>query len=178
MVEQIAKCFTLAVTVALANAGLVRAEELVIAFSLDTPPYVLDEGKRGIEIDIVRAVLAPQGYTFTVRQMPYAKLADAVKQEGVDAAATVTEMDDGTFYSDEYITFHNAAITKHSAQLKIDSIADLKGKTILAWENAYEDGSEVRVLFRRTSRRRTARSTTKSATRKSRWKSSGKPRMT
>ncbi len=105
MVEQIAKCFTLAVTVALANAGLVRAEELVIAFSLDTPPYVMDEGKRGIEIDIVRAALAPQGYTFTVRQMPYAKLADAVKQEGVDAAATVTEMDDGTFYSDEYITF-------------------------------------------------------------------------
>lgn len=125
-----------------------QAKELVIAFSLDTPPYVMDEGTTGIEIDIVRAALAPQGYTFTVRQMPYGELADAVVQEGVDAAATVTKMDNGTFYSDEYITFHNAAITKRSAQLKIDSVDDLKGHTILAWENAYEDlGPKFAALF-------------------------------
>jgi polar amino acid transport system substrate-binding protein len=125
-----------------------RAEELVIAFSLDTPPYVMDEGKTGIEIDIVRAALAPKGYTFTVRQMPYGELADAVKEEGVDAAATVTKLDNGTFYSDEYITFHNAAISKKSAGLTIDSIEDLKGKSILAWENAYEDlGPKFATLF-------------------------------
>ena len=131
-----------------ALASRACAAELNIAFSLDTPPYVMDEGKTGIEIDIVRAALAPKGYTFTVRQMPYGELADAVKEEGVDAAATVTEMDNGTFYSDEYITFHNAAITKQSAGLTIDSIEGLKGKTIVAWENAYEDlGPKFAALF-------------------------------
>jgi polar amino acid transport system substrate-binding protein len=125
-----------------------RAEELVIAFTPDTPPYVMDEGQTGIEIEIVRVALAPKGYTFTVRQMPYGELADAVKEQGVDAAATVTEMNNGTFYSDEYITFHNAAFTKKSAHLTIDSIEDLKGQTVLAWENAYEDlGPKFEALF-------------------------------
>lgn len=148
MLERIAQCFTLVVTIALASVSLARAEELVIAFSLDTPPYVMDKGTSGIEIDVVRAALKPKGYSFKVRQMPYGELAEAVDREGVDAAATVTEMDDGTFYSDEYITFHNAAITKRSARLKIDSIEDLKGKTVLAWENAYEDlGPKFELLF-------------------------------
>ncbi len=129
-------------------ASRTQAEELVIAFSLDAPPYVMDEGKTGIEIEIVRAALAPKGYKFTVRQMPYGELADAVSWEGVDAAATVTKLDNGSFYSDEYITFHNAALTRQSAGLKIDSIEDLKGKTIVAWENAYEDlGPKFAALF-------------------------------
>ncbi len=125
-----------------------RAEELIIAFTIDTPPYVMDQGQSGIEIDIVRAALKPQGYTFRVKQMPYGQLANAVATKEVDAAATVVQADDGTYYSDNYITFHNAAITKRSSGLKIASIADLKGKSIVAWQNAYEDlGGEFKSLF-------------------------------
>jgi len=134
--------------VALASAESAQAEELVIAFSLDTPPYVMDEGKRGIEIDVVRAALDRRGYTFCVRQMPYGELADAVVTKGVDAAATVTKMENGTYYSENYITFHNVAITKKGSGLKINSIVDLKGKTIVAWQNAYEDlGPHFQALF-------------------------------
>lgn len=133
---------------AFALAAQAPAEELVFAFTLDTPPYVMDEAKSGIEIDIVRAALHPMGYTFTVRQMPYGQLADAVVKRGVDAAVAVTEMDDGTYYSENCIAFKNVAITQKSAGLTVDSIADLKGKTILAWQNAYEDlGSEFQELF-------------------------------
>ena len=120
----------------------------MIAFTLDTPPYVMDKGTTGIELDIVRAALKPKGYTFTVRQMTYRELANAVNEKGVDAAATVTRSDNGTFYSENYIAFKNAAITKQSAGLKIKSVADLKGKSILAWENAYEDlGPVYQSLF-------------------------------
>jgi polar amino acid transport system substrate-binding protein len=152
MIECIGKWLAASVLLGLNSGSMVcstvQAKDLVIAFTPDTPPYVMDDGKTGIEIEIVRAALAPQGYTFTVRQMPYGELADAVRQDGVDAAATVTKMNNGTFYSDEYITFHNAAITKKNANLKINSIEDLKGKTILAWENAYEDlGPIFEALF-------------------------------
>jgi polar amino acid transport system substrate-binding protein len=124
------------------------AKELVIAFTLDTPPYVKDDAKSGISIDLVRAALKPKGYTFTVRQMPYGELADAVETKGVDAAATVTESDNGTFYSKNYVAFHNVAITKKDAGIQLDTIADLKGKTIVAWQNAYEDlGPEFKSLF-------------------------------
>jgi polar amino acid transport system substrate-binding protein len=72
------------------------ARELVIAFSVDTPPYVVDHARSGIEIEILREALRPHGYTFAVRQMPYGELVDAVARTGVDAAATVIQRDDGT----------------------------------------------------------------------------------
>ena len=137
--------------VLLAAIGLtsdVRAEELAIAFQLDTPPYVMDRAKSGIAISIVGDALKFKGYTFRVEQMPYGEVAHAIAKKGVDAAATVIEADDGTFYSDECITFHNVAITKKDSGLKIDKIADLKGKSIVAWQNAYEDlGAEFQALF-------------------------------
>jgi len=144
----IAKCVACLAVVAGALTPNVRADQLVIAFSLDTPPYVMDHGKSGIEIDIVRTALKLKGYTFSIRQMTYGELADAVDTKDVDAAATVTKMNNGTFYSENYITFRNAAITKQNSGLKIDSIADLKGKSIVAWQNAYEDlGPEFQALF-------------------------------
>ncbi len=147
MMSRIAGCL-ISISLMTVLAPLARAEELVIAFTLDTPPYVMDHARSGIEIDIVRGALLPQGYTFSVKQMPYGQLPRAVATDGVDAAATVIEADDGTFYSDNYITFHNAAITKRSSGLKLASIADLKGKSIVAWQNAYEDlGPEFAALF-------------------------------
>ncbi|MEZ6072554.1 MAG: transporter substrate-binding domain-containing protein [Pirellulales bacterium] len=132
----------------LVPAGRGGAEELEIAFTLDTPPFVMDDATRGIEIDIVRAALEPRGYTFSVRQMPYGELPTAVTKHGLDAAATVVRADDGTYYSDNYVTFRNAAITKRATGIEINSIADLKGKSILAWQNAYEDlGPEFAALF-------------------------------
>lgn len=140
--------FVVAIGFGITWNAFAHAKEMVIAFSLDAPPYVMDEVKAGIEIDIVRAALGPKGYTFRVRQMPYGKLADAAEDTEIDAAATVTEADNGTFYSANYVTFHNAAISKQKSKLKIDSVADLKGKSIVAWENAYEDlGPEFAKLF-------------------------------
>lgn len=148
MTRRITRCHALCAFLAVALAPQARADNLLIAFTLDTPPYVMDNARSGIEIDIVRAALKPKGYTFSVRQMPYGKLPDAIAKNGVDAAATVVKMDDGTYYSENYISFKNAAITKKSAGMKIDSIADLKGKSIVAWQNAYEDlGPEFQALF-------------------------------
>jgi polar amino acid transport system substrate-binding protein len=124
------------------------AHELVIAVQLDTPPYVMDQAATGIEIDIIREALRPGGYTFTTRQMSYGHLLDAVATSGVDAAASVIKREDGCYYSENYIAFRNAAITKKAAGIRIDTIADLKGKSIVAWEDAYEDlGAEFQALF-------------------------------
>jgi polar amino acid transport system substrate-binding protein len=148
MQGQNAKCLGVLALLALTVAPDVQSEELVIAFSLDTPPFVMDKAKSGIEVDIVRDAMKRRGYTFTTRQMPYGRLPGAVTEIGLDAAATVMQSDNGTFYSESYITFHNVAITKRSSGIKIDTIADLKGKSIVAWQNAYEElGPEFEALF-------------------------------
>ncbi|MFH1155082.1 MAG: transporter substrate-binding domain-containing protein [Pseudomonadota bacterium] len=130
------------------NTTPAQSRELAIAFSYDIPPFIIEDGTKGLEIDIVREALQYKGYTFHIIQCSYKRLQVAVSNMGLDAAAAVREADDGTFYSDSFIAFRNFAITKKKAGLVINSIADLKGKTIYTWQNAYNDlGEEFKALF-------------------------------
>lgn len=125
-----------------------QAKELVIAFGIDKPPFVFGQEQRGLEIDILREALKYKGYTIKVVHAPNYKLQTAVKEMGVDGAATVREANDGAFYSDNYIGFENYAVSKKRDRLKIDSVSDLKGKSLVAWENAYRDlGPQFEALF-------------------------------
>ncbi len=45
----------------------VCAKELVIAVSDDIPPFVMDKGKGGLEIEIIREALGQKGHTFNAR---------------------------------------------------------------------------------------------------------------
>lgn len=126
----------------------VHAKELVIAFSDDIPPFVTDKGKAGLEIEIVREALKYKGHSFTTIQCSYKRLEIAVANMGTDAAAGVRQTDDRTYYSDYFIGFKNFAITKRKSGIALNSVSDLKGKHIIAWQNAYKDlGPEFESLF-------------------------------
>lgn len=127
---------------------IVCAEELEIAFSYDIPPYVMDNGTKGLEPEIVKEALKYKGHIFTVKQCSYKGLAIAVSQNRFDGAAAVKEIDDGTYYSDNFISFKNYAITKEKAGIILNNISDLKGKNIVTWQNAYRDlGEKFASLF-------------------------------
>lgn len=120
---------------------------LTVAISTDLPPYVIDQATRGIEVDILQKALPDQTLRFI--QMPYEELQSAVPSQRADASAGVQQFsDDGVFYSNEFVTFENAAIAKKSAGLNIGSIADLADHKVLAWQDAYlELGPEFEHLF-------------------------------
>lgn len=81
-------------------------------------------------------------------QCSYKRLEIIVAKMGLDAAAAVRETDDGTYYSDNFIAFENYAITKKRSGIILDSISDLKGKSIITRQNAHRDlGEEFASLF-------------------------------
>ncbi|MCF6247821.1 MAG: transporter substrate-binding domain-containing protein [Desulfobacula sp.] len=130
------------------NPAFSLSKELVIAFSYDIPPFVINKGTKGLEIDIVKEALKYKGHTFKIKQYSYKRLQIAVSKMGADGAAAVRKTEDGTFYSDDFIAFKNFAITKKKAKLTINSISELKGKNIFTWQNAYKDlGEEFKALF-------------------------------
>lgn len=134
--------------ISLLHAPGLSAASLTIAFSYDIPPFIMENGTRGLEIDIVREALKRSGHTFTTVQCSYRRLQIAVLQMNVDAAAAVRELKDGTYYSDNFIAFKNYAISKKRSGFTIESIPDLKGKTIYTWQNAYRDlGDEFKSIF-------------------------------
>lgn len=129
------------------NAGSEKPQ-LNVAISTDIAPYVMKNGTTGIEVDI--ATQALPGYKLNFIQMPYDKLQSAVAEDQADMALGVQKFKDveGIFYSDNFIDFVNAAITKKSAGMKIEKVADLADHKVLTWQDAYlELGPEFEKLF-------------------------------
>jgi len=126
----------------------VSAAELRIAHGQDKPPFVFGQDQRGLEIDIMREALAYKGHSIEVVHASNKRLQVALQTMGVDGVATVRKSDDSNFYSDDYITFENYAISRESENLKLDKVSDLKGHSIVAWQNAYRDlGPEFEATF-------------------------------
>lgn len=133
--------------VGLGGAAGAAERTLTVAISPDLPPYVMQHATEGIEVEILQRTLP--GYTLRFVALPYAELQTAVPKGRADVTVGVQHFsDDGVFYSRDFVTFVNAAIVKKAAGIEIDSIADLAGHTVIAWEDAYlELGDQFKRLF-------------------------------
>lgn len=124
--------------------GAAQADDLTVAFAIAKPPFVYatqtgparPDGKGGIELDIMKAALAPRGHSFQALYSTYDQLNGLVLGGRADAAATVRPENPALFYSNEFVSFHNVAITRADAPA---TIADLAGLTMVAWEGATKD---------------------------------------
>jgi len=126
-----------------------RRDKLVVAFGVDKPPFVFGREERGLEVDIVREALKQKGLTFSVEHMSNNRLQVALlTKNNIDCVATVRKNDDGTYYSNDFITFKNYAVTTKKSGIVINRIPDLKGLTIVIWQKAYKDlGKEFETVF-------------------------------
>jgi polar amino acid transport system substrate-binding protein len=72
------------------------------------------------------------------------------KQKLVDGVLTIKKhypQVQGTFISDEYITYHNFAVSLKAQNLNINSIADLKDKKVISFQQArFAFGKEFELM--------------------------------
>lgn len=109
-----------------------------VAFGQDKPPYVLQSEHAGLELDIVRAVLEPEGYLIEPVYLPYRQLHQALSIfPGLSAAAGVgITRDEIGYYVPDFVYFMNYAISLRHHNLQILSIDDLIPHRIIAWQGA------------------------------------------
>jgi polar amino acid transport system substrate-binding protein len=134
-----------------AKAGGVKRVpgRLVVGFSYNKPPYMMAKqgesddpyapgAKCGIEPDLFKAALAPTGRTFTLYSETLTRIALDAYDGTIDAAAVAMAEPkrEGVYYSKEFLAFENVIITRKASNLTINSYADLKGKSIAAWQGA------------------------------------------
>ena len=112
-------------------------KELVVAFAPDSPPYAMNNATDGVEADLVRKLLAD--YSYSIIQMPYKELQNAIRDGKADVAVPIRAADDGVHYSDDFTDFHNAAISKKAEGIQITTVDDLKDHDVIAWQNAYNE---------------------------------------
>ncbi len=119
-------------------SGKALARDVQIIFYQYTPPYVFELGN-GINVDIVRASLEPYGYHVVPVFVAMGRGFELFAEKRLDGITVIRE-DSGISanYSKAYIQYHNHAFALKSRHMGIRGIADLKGKAIIAFQNAHK----------------------------------------
>ncbi len=124
-------------------APAVQAKDVTVLFSLALPPYVINEpGKdaAGFELEIMRAALAVKGHAVKpqfVAMGAIPKMLAAGQADGGQRGSPELKDGAGFFYADEpTVTYQDVAITLRSSKLPLPGVADLKDKSIIAFQGA------------------------------------------
>ncbi|NEX62006.1 substrate-binding periplasmic protein [Noviherbaspirillum galbum] len=130
----------LAMTLSILATGAAQAKEVNMIFGLALPPYVIQETNSGFELDIIKAALAVKGHTLKPTYASFLALPKLLKEKQADAAQRGNpdlKEADGFFYAAEpTVIYQDNAITLKKNNLKVDSLADLKGKSIVTFQGA------------------------------------------
>ncbi len=129
---------TFSLLLALPSSGL--AQTLSVLFSSYTPPYVFRQGGEkggGIVMEIVREALEGEGYTIKPVFLPMGR-GYKMFAEGQLDATTIIQKSSGldAHYSDIFMQYHNAAITRTDRNLHIQTLNDLQNLDLIAFQKA------------------------------------------
>jgi len=112
------------------------AETVKVAFGMSKAPFVIDETKTGIEVSLVEEAFKRAGYTIEKNFVSNKRMIPELQEKKVDVAVSIQKDRKEFFYSDAFISYDNYAVAKKKRHFKIDTMANLKGKTLVSWQNA------------------------------------------
>lgn len=117
-------------------AALARAD-IVVGFGANKPPYVFEQGRAGLEYDIVMASFAAVGVSAQPYFAPQGRLHALLGNRLIDVITTTSEQSGiEAYYSDVYIVYQNYAITLSDRHLDIHTIDDLSRYSVTAFQRA------------------------------------------
>ena len=111
--------------------------EILMAFSQEIPPYIIETSNSGIEIDIISAALAYKGHTLKPLYFPLGRVPIAFSHNLVDAAMgdMGVHLKDG-FYASPAVIYDNIFITLKSRGITINKPSDLDSFHIASFQGA------------------------------------------
>jgi len=113
------------------------AEPLTVGMGLNKPPYVMEGGKAGLEVEIVQQAFAAVGYAIQAQQLPPARGLMLQRAGQLDVLLSVDEGIGGNgYFSESYVTYQNVAMSLAHRKLQIKRIEDLTHYSIAAFQNA------------------------------------------
>lgn len=92
----------------------------------------------GLDYEIVKTILQREGIEAEFELYSYSRLLKLFSEQKLDIASPVAVPYPGAFYSQPYFTVLDVVVHKSSNPIKINSLQDLKGKTIVAYQQAHE----------------------------------------
>jgi polar amino acid transport system substrate-binding protein len=113
------------------------AHEVQVGMGLAKPPYIMESGAAGLDYEIAKQALAAGGYQLVGHMLPQTRALAMLRAGQLDGLLSITEGIGGQdYFSDNYITYQNVAITLTRRNLKLQQIEDLANHSIAAFQNA------------------------------------------
>jgi len=133
------------------NEKVSELKTVNVLLGFDKPPFIFGKTSlKGIDADHLIEAFKLVGYKVNIFQGTKDKQESILhkNQSHIDAVATITQKDDGLFYSDTFSTYENYVITRQKDNLQIKSLEDLKNIKFVTWKTAYNDlGKAFYYLF-------------------------------
>jgi len=132
----------------------VNQEKVSFLAGLPKPPFIMTQNGKGLQLDIIRKALSTQNISATFFHAPLSRSVLNFQQTNIDAISIV--LPDYThpnmFVSKPYITYKNVAVSLIERELKIESLSDLEGLSVTAFQRAKKHlGEEYNFKVSRTS---------------------------
>ena len=123
------------IIVFLALISFICAKDIRVALGDKLAPYII-EPNSGMEYEIIKSAFELKSYKMIPVFVPFARLAKSAETGAYDVVATINEDSKikNVYYSDSYITYENVVVS--IKEYKIKSVADLKNKSIIAFQDA------------------------------------------
>ena len=105
---------------------------------LPKAPFIIKENENGIQLDIIREAFIGVNHKVNFSHLPLGRSISAFKRFNVDGVVTLPEdfQGSGIYVSKPYIKYQNVAVSLSDNRFVIDSVENLTGKSIIAFQNA------------------------------------------
>ena len=118
-------------------SGGVHAASITIAAPFNRPPYILEDSRSGLELDIIREAMESENLMVDFKFYSRKRQILFFNKERVDAVMTANaSLGLEGYWSDEYIQYSNVALSLASNSLQINQLADMRGYSVASFEGA------------------------------------------
>jgi polar amino acid transport system substrate-binding protein len=109
-----------------------------ILAGLPKPPFIIEKNGSGLQLDIIREAFISVNHKVNFTHLPLGRSISGFKRFNADGIATLPAdyQYPGIFVSKPYIKYKNVAVSLADENLSIESIQDLSGKSVIAFQNA------------------------------------------
>ncbi|MFT5594324.1 MAG: polar amino acid transport system substrate-binding protein [Oceanicoccus sp.] len=126
---------------ALCHSATSNPKEIVASFGGTLPPWVIEDGSKGILIDLLKDCLEPSNYKVTATLTPYARRFIGYQLGRSDVVSDVNDKiikDQNLegFYTGDIYAYENFLYSLSEKKITINKIEDLASYSLLSWQGA------------------------------------------
>ena len=112
--------------------------ELELVTGLPKPPFILENSKTGLQLDLISEAFATQNMNIDYIPMPLGRNITGFQRGNVDGVITIppSYKYPSMYISSPYINYQNVAVTLSDSHIELASVKDLSAFSIIAFQNA------------------------------------------